>query len=42
MKKFTTLACLVLISVGVSACSNTLNGAGKDIEKAGDKIQKTF
>ncbi len=26
----------------LSACSNTLEGAGRDIEKAGQKIQKTF
>ncbi|MBM3618145.1 MAG: entericidin A/B family lipoprotein [Alphaproteobacteria bacterium] len=35
---FTTLIALVAL-VGVSAC-NTIEGAGKDIEAGGDKIEK--
>lgn len=31
-------AAAILASLFVSGC-NTMNGAGKDIEKAGDKIQ---
>ncbi len=34
------LACLSLFTLG--ACSDTLEGAGKDIERAGQKIQETF
>lgn len=43
MKKtvFKVLA-LVLIPMLLSACGNTLDGAGRDIENAGQKIQKTF
>jgi len=26
----------------LSACANTLDGAGRDIERAGEKIQETF
>ena len=36
---FTTLIALVAL-VGVSAC-NTIEGAGKDIEAGGDKIEKS-
>ncbi len=32
---------LVALSV-LAGCSNTLDGAGRDIEKAGEKIQNTF
>lgn len=38
--KLTTLALFSLLVL--SACGNTLNGAGRDIEKAGQSIQKTF
>lgn len=26
----------------LAGCSNTLDGAGRDIEKAGQKVQQTF
>ena len=40
--KLTTLAILALTTLGLAACGNTLEGAGKDIERAGQKIQDTF
>ncbi len=39
MKK---IVLLLLGFVCLAGCTNTLNGAGKDIEKAGQKVQKTF
>lgn len=44
MKKFVTLKTLALAlvlcsSLAVAACSNTLHGAGKDIENAGENVQ---
>lgn len=35
---------LILVSgaLALSACSNTAEGVGRDVEKAGEKIQKTF
>lgn len=30
------------VLVSLSACSNTLDGAGRDLERAGQSIQKTF
>jgi len=42
MKRFTMAALLALLVAGtgmLSAC-NTVNGAGKDIEKAGEGVQK--
>ncbi len=39
MKKFIlTLAALCSVAALTTAC-NTMNGAGKDIERAGEKIQ---
>jgi predicted small secreted protein len=38
MRKFISLA-LVLLTLGVTAC-NTMEGLGKDISKAGDKIEE--
>ena len=38
MKKITLVAGLALISVALLGC-NTMAGAGKDIQKAGDKIE---
>lgn len=41
MKHLTVLfLCVSLFTLG--ACSETLEGAGKDIERAGQKIQDTF
>ena len=42
MKMIFTLCVLALSTVALSACSSTLDGAGKDISKMGDKIQETF
>ena len=30
------------VIMALSACSNTMDGAGRDIEKMGKNIQKTF
>lgn len=32
----------LFVLIALSACANTLDGAGRDIEKAGQAIQKTF
>lgn len=37
-----TILTLCLLSLGLSACSNTFEGAGKDIEKSGEWIQDRF
>lgn len=42
MKKVFTLALFVLAVASLGACSNTLDGAGRDISKVGDKISDTF
>ncbi len=42
MKKTTALIALMLAVLTVAGCSNTLNGAGEDIEHAGRTIQNTF
>jgi predicted small secreted protein len=41
MKLF-ALTTLTFASLALSACANTLDGAGRDIENAGQAIQKTF
>lgn len=33
---------LICVSIGLSACGDTMRGAGKDIEDMGESIQKTF
>lgn len=33
---------MAVIMISLSACSNTMDGAGRDIEKAGQAIQKQF
>lgn len=38
MKKIISIMCLVGMSVGLSAC-NTIQGAGKDVERGGEKVQ---
>lgn len=38
MKKVISILCLVAMGLGLSAC-NTVDGAGKDIERGGEKIQ---
>ncbi len=42
MKKLLMLVCLLSMGGVVAGCSNTLEGAGRDIEKAGEKVQDTF
>ena len=42
MNKFLLAMSFLIIGVSLSACSNTVDGAGRDIEKAGEKIQETF
>ena len=39
MKRFTTLLLLAMFSMSTLTACNTIAGAGKDIEKAGDKIE---
>ncbi len=34
-----TVLCFAL---AVAGCSNTFDGVGRDLEKAGEKIQETF
>ena len=38
MKKMTLMIGLMLVSLSLIGC-NTMAGAGKDIQKAGDKIE---
>lgn len=42
MKKLLMLVCLFSLGGAVAGCSNTFEGAGRDIEKAGEKVQDTF
>ena len=42
MKKVLLFTCLIAASVSLGACSSTLDGAGRDISKVGDKISNTF
>ncbi|MGH1455269.1 MAG: entericidin A/B family lipoprotein [Alphaproteobacteria bacterium] len=42
MKKFILIACFAFVGVSLGACSSTLDGAGRDISKAGEKISDTF
>ena len=39
MKKLFTVATLIAAVLGLQAC-NTIEGMGKDISKAGDKIEE--
>lgn len=34
--------CLVVMSLGLSACGNTFHGAGKDVENMGEWMQDRF
>ena len=38
--KYFMLVLLALASAGLSACSNTVHGAGSDIENAGESVQR--
>lgn len=41
MKKYLLLTVLALMTVAtLPACSNTLHGAGEDIENSGEAVQK--
>ena len=42
MKKILTVAVLFVATASLSACADTLDGAGRDISKVGDKISETF
>lgn len=37
--KMVALALVLCSSLGVAACSNTMHGAGQDIERAGENVQ---
>jgi len=39
MKRLITLMLLAMFSMGTLTACNTMAGAGKDIEKVGDKIE---
>lgn len=36
------LTCVILVSAFLTGCSNTFEGAGRDIENAGEWVQDTF
>lgn len=36
-----TLAALAVAGLQLTACANTVHGAGQDIENAGEKVQET-
>jgi len=38
-KNVIVFACLAIVGLSASACSNTFHGAGEDIENAGENIQ---
>ncbi len=42
MKKIILICVFAVSTFGLAACSSTLDGAGKDIENIGEKIQETF
>ncbi len=42
MKKILMIVSVLAMSGLVAGCANTLDGAGKDIEGAGEKVQETF
>jgi predicted small secreted protein len=43
MRKLTvTIICLCVAVLAVSACSNTFDGAGRDIQHMGEVISDTF
>lgn len=39
MKKIGMVMMVMFVAVALSGCGNTFSGAGKDIERAGQKIQ---
>lgn len=40
-KKIVMTLALFAVLVGFSGCTNTVDGAGRDIEKAGENIQRS-
>lgn len=42
MKNLVICLSLIVLSASLNACANTFEGAGRDIERAGQKIQNTF
>jgi|GEM_PF-1072499 predicted small secreted protein len=40
--KFVILLGLGLATLALSACNNTMNGAGRDMERWGKTVQDTF
>lgn len=38
--KYFILALLAIVTTGLSACSNTFHGAGRDVENAGESVQR--
>lgn len=42
MTKLFVLTLLIAASLSLSACGNTFNGAGKDLEEWGRTLQETF
>lgn len=39
-QKFVILTCLTVLTLGLAACNNTMDGAGRDIENWGKDIQR--
>lgn len=42
IRKFVILLSLGVMTLSLSACANTFNGAGKDMENMGRSMQDTF
>ena len=42
MKKILVFLFALMVMTGTSACSNTFDGAGRDMENWGESIQRTF
>ncbi|KQZ56440.1 MULTISPECIES: entericidin A/B family lipoprotein [unclassified Lysobacter] len=40
MKRLTALLLLALFSMGILTACNTVAGAGKDVQKAGEKVEQ--
>lgn len=40
MKRLTALLLLALFSIGTLTACNTIAGAGKDVQKAGEKVEQ--
>ena len=40
MKRLTALMLLALFSIGTLTACNTVKGVGKDVQKAGDKVEQ--